>query len=657
MAADIAGMLEEFAERSRVEAAARSHFAIGSPAAATRKARYDRYHSYYAPIDGDQWPWDRSARPNKIHISANIVKAFVDTESRVLSILPRITNTPGSKDKPSRQHAEIVEDLYLRFLEMSNWEVWFADFNRTKSLYGLGILKPFWNNEEARPDVLVVEQPQNLLIGWGTSDYSEIDWTLYHYRVSPLVAKMRFPDIEITNPGGTKPLEVSRGLDHSDPLSQKGSVLGRAASGLVDTLASGLNSMQGNRTKTEYEDKQVEVWDYWYRKADGKVCNAMFVQGVLAKDIDHHDELPAIPYIIVENDHEPGSPEGMSTAELLIEIQLGLNRAISHFAQIVADNAGNAYQLNGENADSVPEGVVPKEDEIIAAGSGNSINPIQRAVNNFPFERLIETYWNTAHKITGYGPIMFGDMPGSQTSGRAAAVQIEAASNRLDPKRRRTYDGLKAMLLYWGFMLKKQNPKITVGQPVQASGDVTQEPQGIEQAKIGVGDYIKGFERWKIVAPEITPRDSIELGQHALNLMNGRLIDQAGAMDMIGIEEPEQVIALIEKDRSNARIFPENVQQFAAVLQLLQAIQAQQGQQQAMEDGARAEADRMANGQRATPAGMEDQNQGSQPGMPPPPGAPPPGGGIGAEFQPLVRQTPGGEAQSLSQIVLPREKF
>jgi hypothetical protein len=633
------------------------NFTEGTSPSSIRRARYNRFHSYYAPLDGDQWPEDRKDRPNKLHITANIVKAFVDVEARILALLPRITNVPPSKDKKSRLKGEVIEDLNLRWLELSDWEVWMGDWNRLKSLYGKGILRPFWNAADKRPDVRVIEQPQNLMLGYGSSDFTVVDWAIYQYFLSVAEIRRQYPDVVVEDPGGGRPLTIATQVgDHTDPLAQKGPV----SSGLGADSAD-VQRISQPVIRSDYEDRQVEVWDYWYYDAEGKVYNATLVQRTIVDGPILHPEMPRIPYIVCENDHEPGSAEGISTVDGLIDIQMGMNRVLSHFAQLVGDNSGTAYQMTGDNADYVPEGLVPKEDEIIPAGSGNRIEPVMRAVNNFPMQELIKEYWNAAHRITGLPEIMFGNIPSGDTSGRVMAIQIEAGQNRIDSKRRREYNAIRDLLLFWGYMVQKKNPTITVSVPaeVQAEGvNATTPAPDLETKKIKVGDYIKGFERWKIIAPEITPRDSIETAQNVINLVNAKLLPRIEAMDQIGLENPEQMLALIEAEMSNARLNPQDVQAYAGVLQLFQAIVAQQAQNAAMasQEAAQAQVPAQAAAQQAQPTGFEDQNQPmSQPGMAPPPGAGTPGN-IGT-FEALVRNTPGGQSQSMSQLKLTPRKF
>lgn len=161
---------------------------------------------------------------------------------------------------------------------------------------------------------------------------------------------------------------------------------------------------------------------------------------------------------------------------------------------------------------------------------------------------------------------------------------------------------------------------------------------------VKIGDVLEGFENWKIIAPEITPRDMIEHTNNVIAKVQSKLMPLSVAMDDLGIENPEQMLALIEKERSNARLFPADVQANLSAMLLEQQIEQAAAQAEAMKAAQASQSTGAAleqQAQEAMPPGMEDQND---PGLTP---------GIGGEFQPLVRQTPGGESQALSQFQLP----
>ena len=614
--------LEDTILSIEIEKEARERYSSGYSEAQYRAGRYERYHRYYAPTGGDQWPEDLAERPGKLHFTANIIRRFVDTEARLLSIKPRFIIPPDNLiDEDRERKAEATERLFGKYLDNSGFDEWSFTFNQVKSLYGLGVLKPFWNDANGMPDVSVVEQPQNIMFGWADSNFLDLDWAIYHYSMSGFRARMKWPVLsedDIKNPKFL-PITPSAG-DHADP---------------VETLS--FSNRQGRQT-TEYErTKHVGVWDYWYVREDGVVCNATLVAGHIVEGPIEHKELPTIPYIPVQSDHEPGSPDGHGTAEMLLDLQMGMNRAISHYAQHVWDTTDPAYQLTGPEAPMiVPAGLVPLAGEIIAPGPNARVEEIRSGVNNFPFDSLIATYWNTAHRLTGLSEILLGSPPGAQTSARALQAQLDSSINSLDPKRRRYYEGLRALFSFWHYMVEKKNPRID---------------------DIPAKDVIAGMNKWVIVPPEISPRDVIEHTQNVINKVNGKLVSLETAMDEVGVDNPKEEIDRIMAERSNAHLFPGDAQAIAAVVATLQAIAAQQGAQGAAAQGENAQAGAQQDAQQAEPTLGEGDNQGVASGIG---SAGPPGEAsapIGGQFRPIVRQSPEGESMPMSELRLPTQEF
>jgi hypothetical protein len=208
---------------------------------------------------------------------------------------------------------------------------------------------------------------------------------------------------------------------------------------------------------------------------------------------------------------------------------------------------------------------------------------------------------------------------------------LEGAMNALDPKRRRLYSGTEGILNFWHHMVSKKNPKID-GIPAQF--------------------VIENMNRWKIIAPEITPRDVVEHTNNVIQMMTSKLQSLETSMDQLGIDNPIEEIDRIKNERRDIYLFPADAQGSATVLALLQ--QLGQAQPASPEQQAGALNNQQAAAQGGLPPGTEE---GSQPATRE--GSPPPNGGspIGAEYQPLERFTPGGEAQALSQVVLPRTQF
>ena len=568
-AGDVGAMMAEMEAELSVTAEAHQRYTETESYQAGLRAKYQRFLHYYAPSwNGDQWPEDLARRPGKIHMTANIIQPAVNIDARLQSILPRLSLKADGLDPNQRAKAEASEKLHLEWLELSDWEVWLGTLCRVKSLYGKGAIKVFWNREAKRPDAVVIENPANLRIGWGSSDYRVMDWALYEYTISPQEAMARFPGCVITVSGDGKHLKVSVSGDHSDPLTQRPPLGGDA-----------LVAQPAPYQPSDYEQKHVKVWDYWYKKPkkDGgfTVCNAMFVEGVLVaprggKPVNEHKYLPDIPYIVIPQETAPGDPEGLSSVEPLCDLQDELNRALSHHAQLVADEIDPAWVVTGENADSVPAGLVPKSGEVTAAGSGNDVKALDKGVNIFPVTELIGSFWQHYHKISGLSEILFGQVPGAQTSGRAVAIQVEAAANRLDPRRRLLYAGLKELLIFWTVMAENINPKIEAG---------VNEETG-EKVRLGLKDIVGGMRRWKITAPEITPRDVFENTQNEINKVQGRLSSRETAMDQIGVDAPLEELARIRSELMDAQLNPESAQAYLSLMVMVQQLQGQMMQMQ-----------------------------------------------------------------------------
>ena len=448
---DMQTLLAEVANSDQeVALQAMTRFQTSESYQARQVQRIQDLHHYYNPEDGDQWPADKRKRPGKIHMTVNIVKAAVDVDARLQSIMPRITIPQANLSPKERRRAEGTEQMMLEWLERSGVETWLNVLCQVKSLYGKGVLRPYWDKKLKRPDVTVVENPANLRLGYGDSDYTRLDWSIYEYGISMIEAKNRWPDLEI-HPGkdayGPPTINMG-GTDHADPLDQR-----------VDDFFK-----PRYREYSEYEKGQLKVWDYWYRGKKGVITNAVLANGVIVEGPHEHKYLPDIPYIVIENDHEPGNPEGVSTVATILDIQEEFNRLISHGLQHIADDVDPSWFLTGPSADAVPPGLIPKAGKVVGAGD-NEVKLIPKGVNTFPISEMIAELWDNFHKLTGLPEILFGRTPGADTSGRAIAIQVEAASNRLDPRRRRLYQGLRELMIFWTIMTEKKNPKVSIGVP------------------------------------------------------------------------------------------------------------------------------------------------------------------------------------------------
>ncbi len=643
---ELQNLLTEIANSDeQVAAQAGLRFASSDSYQARIAQRIQDLHHYYAPNGGDQWPTDNRKRPGKVHITVNLVKMAVDVDARLQSLMPRMTIPTAALSPKDRLRAEGAESMLMQWMELSGSEVWMNTLCQGKSLYGKGILRPFWNEDLERPDVTVVENPANLRLGYTDSDYTKLDWSIYEYSISLMEARNRWPEVDFqpgADPTGP-PIVTVRSGDHGDPLQQKANRF--------------LEARQ--REYSTYEQNQLNVWDYWYRGEDAVITNAILANGIIVDGPHKHDYIPDIPYIVIENDHEPGNPEGVSTVSSILDIQEEFNRLVSHGLQHVADDVDPSWFLTGPSADAVPAGLIPKAGKVVGAGE-NEIKLIPKGVNIFPIAEMLTELWKEFHRLTGLPEILFGETPGADTSGRAIAIQVEAAANRLDPRRRRLYQGLRELLVFWVIMTVKKNPKVDIGPGIETDPETGEETE-VESQEASMGELVEGFHSWKIVAPEITPRDSFDVTNNELAKVQGKLTSLHDAMDATGVEAPEATLDTIRSEQSDIDLNPGAVQAKASIYPILQQVLAQQaamGQQLAALTGATAgppqsilaQAQAASNGakgelQAQGPASpTEGQNlPPTGPGGAPPPGAPAPGGSQTQTT--LVR-----DGQSLNQI-------
>ncbi len=211
-------------------------------------------------------------------------------------------------------------------------------------------------------------------------------------------------------------------------------------------------------------------------------------------------------------------------------------------------------------------------------------------------------------------------------------------------------------------MIEQLDPRQEIVQEEDAEGE------GAESTEASMGELVQGFRRWTFIAPEITPRDVIENTTNEINKVNGKLSSLETSMDQLGIDSPLDEIKKITAERSNAHLFPGDVQAYVAVMATLQQIQAQQAAMQeqmgAMQGGGGpmaasneaggAAAVAQGQAQQAQPSLDQVANQ-SGPAQPATAAGTPGPAGAGIKSTTLVRATPQGGANTLNQLAINRD--
>ena len=322
------------------------------------RALYRRYDHYFHPqtftLGGaDHWAEDPSARlSGRSHVSVNVHSSYVSIPASLQAVTPIVNYTPTGPTADERNQASRRERLFYAWWDNNDFDLRMEEATLLKSLYGTTAAKIFWDPIRKMPRVQIVDTPENLYLGYGTSDYSRIDWALYSYGISPQAAIEDYGINVIPVNDGNKWYPYTSASTHDDPIA---SIY--------------LNSYHRDpvRYQTAYDQMKIEVMDYWYKHptSPGKpplVCNAIIVGNTVVKKTEHPEMEGVIPYIILRNSMIPGSPYGKPELYDIEQLLREKDEKITAQAQMIHSVVGGQmWQLVGAEApDEVPSNAIPK---------------------------------------------------------------------------------------------------------------------------------------------------------------------------------------------------------------------------------------------------------------------------------------------------------
>jgi hypothetical protein len=503
------------------------------------------YHPETITLGGaDHWADDPSARlAGRAHVSVNVHHAYVQIPAAIQAVRPVVNYVPTGPTPPEREASQLRERLYFRWWDANEMDLMHEHAALLKELYGHTAAKIYWDPIAEIPKVSIIERPENLYLGFGNSDYNRLDWALYCYGMSPQSVQEDYGVDVIPVKQGDKYFPYTTRGTHDDPIGNVWS-----------------NTFERNplRRETAYEQMQVEVYDYWYKvpTKPGRapiVYNAIFVGNTLVKNEAHPEYQGQIPYVHLPNGKIPGSPYGkpaLYDAEQLLREKDERVTAMAQMIQSVV--GGQMWQLVGAEApDEVPPNALPKPGRVATPGPGNELRAIQPFIPNFQIEQYIARVDRELAVATGLNDLLLGLAPAQVLgSSRAIAALIANYEARLAPKRKVFYQWMRQVWEMCARIWEIKNPAV---------------------AEIIAGEY-----RIDIVAPELTPRDTLELASTAINLVQNRLWSAERAMDRVGVEDPIGEKDLIRDEQTDATLNPAAVATMSQVMQQMAMLQQQQ---------------------------------------------------------------------------------
>jgi hypothetical protein len=567
------------------------------------RSRFRRFDNLYHPTifttgGADHWPEHALGNKGKTHVSVNVHRAYVDIPAALQAAPPYENVIPKENTQAAREAAALAERLYMEWLEQDDREEKDQLACQVKGLYGFTFGKVYWDAEREMPTLQVIENPEDLYVGYGSDDYRRIDWTIYCYGISPQAVEEDYglsvaalPDAS----GKTKFPYVYQ-ADHADPLG---------------TIFEEWRERGGRKRDTAYERMHVEVYDFWYKKPKGKgkkpeIWNAIFVGNKMVENAKHteYDQLPYLPLL---NARIPGSPYGPSDLHDVEQLLREKDERVTEQAQMIHSIVGGQrWQIVGPEApDEVPAGALPGPGGVAAPGPNAEIKAITPFVPEFAIEDYNRRIDMEVEKVTGLNEVILGTVPTSAlNSSKALTALVANYEARNKPKRSLFYSWRRAV---WEMAAKVW-----------------------ERKDRDVRKLIDGHYRLDIQPADVAYRDDLENATKAINLVQNGIWSRRRAADATGVEDPEGELDTIREEQTDATLNP------AAVLtqiQLMSGIQSLGAQQNPQNEEALATAQRQsanATRQQVRPAaGSASANAPAAQGNPPPaaqPGNTPEGG-------------------------------
>lgn len=535
--------------------------------------------------------------PGYSHVSINNPHIYVDIPAALQAVPPIENMIATDTTKEARTAAAAQERIYVAWKREEDFDLKFHKAMTVKEQYGKTAARVYWDEEEKRPCVEIIDQPRHLYLGWKTDGYDDLHWAAYLTRMSCDAVLEEF----------------------SVELEQR-TVDGVAYPYVVSTATSAEDSQSTRPWLTNFGTAMIDVWDYWFlrpKSGGGKlgqrtkmdVWNAVFVGNEIVRYQKHPEydgELPVIPLF---NTYLPGIPDGRPALYDLEQLLREKMERVTNMAQMINYAASGQYwQVTGPEAP--PPGKVhpaarPKLNELVSSGPGNRIDAIAPYTPIVQTDQYLSQIDQEIETISGLNPLLVGRAPlQALQSSKAINALIANYETRISIKRMLAYEWRESI---WEMALK-----------VWKSKDATIRAVATPEASL------------EITPPSLNPRDELETATRVANLVNAGLWSQIRGMDAVGVDDPETEQNLIREENTDATLHPDKVQVMVQLLTMLQQAGAQAPPnvaEQAQQAIGRGQNDMRMALAGATPQNTtSDQLSGETGMMPPVAGTPPPGG-------------------------------
>lgn len=566
----------------------------------------------------DLWADDPSAtKAGRSHVSINSPSVYVDTPAALQAVVPGESMLATEDTDDARDAASSMERLRRAWKVSEHWQLKRHKATTIKALYGKTASYVWYDREKKQVCADIIQNPRNLWIGYKADDFEAVEWIGHVTLMSPQAVEEKFS------------------VDVTVRKNAKGDLL-------PWVQGSGEYMADVPRPELNFGPARIEVWDYWYAIPGPKgkrgeatkmtTWNVVIAGNAVVRGPFEYKEYEGeMPYKPLFNTFIPGVASGRSELHDMENLIREKMTRVTAGAQMIAGaTAGNYWQLVGPDAPTrVTDDAKPKLNGVATPGAGNRIEAISPFVAQFQLEQFLGRIDREMAVISGLNDLLLGLAPAQVlSSSKAINALIANYETRISMRRLLLYTWDKDT---WDLVVKVWAKKdATVRKIIAAGGGVLE-----------------------LSDPSLSPKDEMETATRAANLVAAKLWSQARGMDAVGVDDTEQEQNIIRAERTDATMFPADVQVMAQLMAALQSLGLQAPAGVAQQGG-----ETIANGQNdlrtalgaGTPNGtVGSQGAGNQGEAPPIPGAGPEAGGAEAPF--AQAQAPQGSTTQLQTML------
>lgn len=368
-----------------------------------------------------------------------------------------ITNKRKKADADSRKR---FVDAIIR--DNGGYEL-FKHGARIGTAYGTTVYKMWWDNQDKKIRISLLESPQNYRAGWSDTNFRERDFDAYVYQISYSDAKRQYgsylgPDEDFDSSGSQDSIQNSSFGLTSDPLDQ---------------------NMATPRINSQTYRQMVQVIDFtgyldgWAAK-DGKLVEVdkgdetrislLIVGGHVCHVITDENRMPK--YYVINNRSTPRRAWGDSDLpDSALEINATYIERMSDYITLVNKTLFPMIMARGFEMSSVPKkrqrqmSVVPMAQE----QSLEAVNLPQQF--GFEYSKLLDELKEAFVKVTGVGRVLFDDPTVNNDSNQALMTTLKGVIDIVEDKQTRWEQALIAMFTDALALAAKYVPAIKEAMP------------------------------------------------------------------------------------------------------------------------------------------------------------------------------------------------